>query len=68
MKYMTPAAKLPSRKATVSNAIQKARARLPIIVKVFGKSTVALIILPQPLLLLEERYGSYSKCTKKNKL
>ena len=34
-----------SKNATVSNAIQAARARLPIIVKVFGNSMVALIVL-----------------------
>jgi len=39
----TPAAVLMSRKAAVSNAIQKARARLPIIVNFFGNSMVSLI-------------------------
>ena len=53
----TPAARLMSKKATVSNAIQKARARLPIIVNFFGNSMGSLIFsLP---------VGSY--CLKKDK-
>ncbi len=40
---ITPAARLKSRKATVSNAIQNATARLPNTVNVFGNSMVSLI-------------------------
>jgi hypothetical protein len=41
-KNAMPAARLISRKATVSNAIQNARARLPMMVKVFGNSMVLI--------------------------
>jgi hypothetical protein len=55
MRKATPAAKLMSRKATVSNAIQKARARLPIIVNFFGNSMVLLIFsLPVRASLLKQ--------------
>ena len=43
MRNTTPPVKLMSRKPIVSNAIQKARARLPIIVNFFGNSIVELI-------------------------
>jgi hypothetical protein len=45
MRNTTPAAKLNSRKATVSKAIHSASARLPKIVYVFGNS---MLILPTP--------------------
>ena len=38
-----PSVMLMNKKATVSNAIQKASARLPIIVNFFGNSIVSLI-------------------------
>jgi hypothetical protein len=56
------------RKATESNTIQKARARLPIIVNFFGNSMVSLILsLPvRPYSLKQDKFPSTTLKRKKN--